>query len=74
MPKKVTSFLKRKLLTSEKITPSEEVDKGTKNMDYMEEPVVTIRRKDLDNFGEQSIGSTDMTLFRSHVSYCVLAQ
>ena len=41
-----------------KVTTSEEVDKGTENLDDMKEAVVTIRGKDLDNFGGQSKGST----------------
>ena len=45
-------------MTSEKDTPSEEVDKGTRNLYYIKEPVVTIRRKYLDNFEGKSIGST----------------
>ena len=56
--KKVTPFTKKKVDPSEKGTPSEDIDKGTKNLDHMEEQVVTIRRKDLDNFEGQSIGST----------------
>ena len=47
--KKVMPFSKEKL-TSEKVTTSEKVDKGIQNLDDMKEAVVTIRRKDLDNF------------------------
>ena len=46
-------------MTREKVTTSEEVDKGTKNQDDTKEAVVTIRRKDLDNFEGQSKGSTE---------------
>ena len=56
--KKVTPFPKKKLVTSEKVTPSEEVDKVTKNVDDMKAEVFIIRRKDLDNFEGKSIGST----------------
>ena len=45
-------------MTSEKVTTSEEVDKGTKNLDYMKNAVVTICRENLDNFEGQSKGST----------------
>ena len=31
----VTPFLKKKIVTSEKVTPCEEVDKGTKHLDDM---------------------------------------
>ena len=51
-------FPKKKVTTSEKVTPSEEVDKGTKKLDDMEEAVVTIRRKDLDSFDGHSKVST----------------
>ena len=54
--KKVTPLPKKTLLTSEKVTTSEEVDKVTKILDDMKEAVVKIRRKDLDKF--QSKGST----------------
>ena len=55
--KKVTPFPKKKLVRSEKVKPSEEVEKVTTNLDGMKEAVVRIRRKDLDNFRGQSIGS-----------------
>ena len=45
-------------MTSENVTTSEEVEKGTKKLDDMKEAVVTIRRKYLDNFEGQSKGST----------------
>ena len=58
LKKKVTPSSKKKVVTSEKVTPSEEVDKGNKNLDDMKESGVTIRRKDLDKFESHSIGST----------------
>ena len=45
-------------MTSEKVTPRKKVEKGNKIFDDTEEPVVTTRRKDLDNFEGQSIRST----------------
>ena len=45
-----------KLLTTEKVTTSEEVDKGIKFLDDMKEEVFTISRKDLDNFEGNSKG------------------
>ena len=56
--KKVTPLPNKKVGTSEKVTPSEEVDKGTKIFDYMKYGVVAIRRKYLDNFEGYSIGPT----------------
>ena len=47
-----------KSVPSEKVTPSEEVEKGTNFLNYMEEPMHTIRRKDLDKFQWQSTAST----------------
>ena len=44
-------------MTTEKVTTSDEVDKGTKNMDDMKEAVVTIRSKDSDKFEGQSKGT-----------------
>ena len=41
---------KEKVAPSEKVTPSEEFEKGTKLLDDIEDPVVTIRRNNLDNF------------------------
>ena len=54
--KKVTPFPKKKVVTSEKFTTSEEVDKGTNILDDMKEAVATIRRKHLDNFHGQYKG------------------
>ena len=48
--KKVTPLPKKKIVTSEKFTLNEEVDKGTKKLDDMKEAAVTISMKDLDNF------------------------
>ena len=45
-------------MTTEKVTTNDEVDKGKKKLDDMKEAVVTIRRKNLDNFESQSKGST----------------
>ena len=45
-------------MTSEKVTPSEDVEKGTKHLYAMKYSVVTILRKYLDNFEEKSVGST----------------
>ena len=42
--KKVTPLSKKKILTTERVKKSKEVDKGNKNMDNMKEAVVTIRR------------------------------
>ena len=55
---KVTPFSKEIVVTSEKDTSSEEVDKGNKILDDMKEAVVTIRKNNLDNFEGQSIIST----------------
>ena len=41
---------KKKVAPSEKIIPSDEVERGTKTLNYTEETVVTICRKDLNNF------------------------
>ena len=49
---------KEKVAPSEKVTPSEEVEKWAKTLDDIEDPVVTIRREDLDNFQGQSTRST----------------
>ena len=46
------------LLTSEKVTISKEVEKGTKNVDAMKDAVVTMCRKYLDNFEVKYKGST----------------
>ena len=46
-------------MKNEKVTTSEEVDKGTKTLDDMKKAVVTIRGKDLYNFEGQSKVSTD---------------
>ena len=67
----MTPLSKKKLLTTEKVTTSDEVhkltenittnqdvDKGNEKLEYMKEAVVTIRRKDSDKFEGQSKGST----------------
>ena len=51
-------FLEKKVAPSEKVTPSEEVEKVNKMLDYIKEPVVNIRINDLDNFQGKSTGST----------------
>ena len=43
-----------------KITANEEVDKGTEKLKYMEDTVVTIRRKDLYKFEYKSKGYTGL--------------
>ena len=45
-------------MTSEKVTPSYDVEKVTNILNDMEEPLVTILSKDLDNFEGQYTGST----------------
>ena len=54
--KKVTPLPKKNLLTTEKVTTSEEDDKGTRMLDYMKEAVVAIRRKYFDHFEGQYKG------------------
>ena len=53
----ISAFQQKTLLPSEKVTPSEEVEKGTNLLNYMEYLVVTISRKNLDNFQEKSTAS-----------------
>ena len=53
---KGNAIVKEKILTTEKVTTSKEVEKGTKHLDDMKEEVVTILRKDLDNFEGRSEG------------------
>ena len=48
--KKLTPLPDKQMLTSEKVTTSEEVDKGAKNLYGIKEVVVKIRRKYFDNF------------------------
>ena len=48
---------KEKVDPSEKVTPSDDVKRGTNILNYTEYPVVTIRRKDLNKFQGQSAGS-----------------
>ena len=47
------SLLKKKLVISEKVTPSEAVEKRTNILNDTEEPVLMIRRNYLDNFQGQ---------------------
>ena len=47
---KSNAIAEEKLVTSAKVTTSEEVYKGTKKLDDMKEAMVTICRKDLYNF------------------------
>ena len=54
----INPSLKKKIAPSEKVTPSEEVEKGTRMLNATEQLVVTIRRKNLDNFQWQSTIST----------------
>ena len=56
--KQLTPFSKKKVVTSEKVKTSEDVDKGTKNLDGIKQAVFTILGKDLDNFEGQSKGYT----------------
>ena len=56
--KKVMPMTKKTIVKSEKVTLSQEVDKCANNLDDMKGAVVTVRRKKLDNFEKQSIGST----------------
>ena len=51
-------FPKKNVAPSEKVAPSEEFEKGTKMLDGIKYPEVTIRRNYLDNFQGQSTGST----------------
>ena len=54
----IDPFLKKQVSSSAKVKPSEEVEKGTKTLDDIKEPVVTCRRNNLDNFQGQYTGST----------------
>ena len=47
---KITPLLKKKILTTERVTTSEEFGKGTEKLDDTKEGVVKIRRKDSYNF------------------------
>ena len=58
LKKKVSPLPKKKVVPSERVTPNEEVEKVTNLLNYTEDPVHTIRRKDLDNFQWQSTAST----------------
>ena len=54
----MTPLLNRKLLTTEKVTKSEDIDKGTEKLEYMKDAVVTIHRKRSYKFESKSKGST----------------
>ena len=56
--KKVALFPEKILMTSDKVTPIEEVEKYNNILNDMEDPVHTIGRKDLDKFQGQSTDST----------------
>ena len=58
LKKELSPFPKKKVVLSEKVTPSEKVEKGTNLLNEMEEPVHTIHRKCWDNFQGQYTGST----------------
>ena len=66
-------FLKKILLTSEKVTTSEEVYKGAKILIDIKEEVVTIRWKDLDNFrgslNDQQVGLILIMSLKKKVFY-----
>ena len=66
-------FLKKTLLTSEKVTTSEEVYKGAKILIDIKEEVVTIRWKDLDNFrgslNDQQVGLILIMSLKKKVFY-----
>ena len=47
---KVTLLPNKKVVTSEKVTPIEEVNKVTNILNDIDDPVVHICRKDLDTF------------------------
>ena len=53
-----TPLSEKRVLTTENVTTSEEVDKGTENFKDTREAVVMICRKDSDNFEGQSKRST----------------
>ena len=52
--KKSTSLTEKKLETSEKVTTSEEDEKGMNPLNDIEETVHTIHKNDLNNFQGQS--------------------
>ena len=55
---KVAPFPKKQLILSEKVTPSEEVEKGTNILNNVEEPVLMTHEKYLDNFQGKYTAST----------------
>ena len=55
----ISPFTEKLLAPSDKVTPNEEVEKQTIKLDDIKEAVFMICRKNLDNFQDQSTGSTD---------------
>ena len=55
----ISPFPDGKIAPSDKVTPNEEVEKQTIRLDDIKEAVFMICRKNLDNFQDQSTGSTD---------------
>ena len=55
---KSCAISEEKVVQTEKVTPREEVEKGTNILNYIEDIVHKIRRKDLDNLQGQYIAST----------------
>ena len=55
----ISPFPDGKIAPSDKVTPNEEVEKQTIKLDDIKEAVFMICRKNLDNFQDQSTGSTD---------------
>ena len=55
---KVSPLPKKKVVPSEKVTASEEAEKGTNILNYMEDTVHTICINDLNNFQGKSTVST----------------
>ena len=61
--KKVAPLPKKRVGPSDKVTPSEKVEKVTNLLNYIENPVYMIRRKDLDNFQGQYTVSIGWLIF-----------
>ena len=55
---KVAPFPKKKIVSSEKVTLSEEIEKGTNILNDMKVPEIMIREKDLYTFQGQSTTPT----------------
>ena len=61
MPKKkVAPLPKKKVVPSEKVTPSEKIEKVTTFFNNMEEPVLMISKKGVDNYYGKSKASTGL--------------